>query len=182
MLYLLMSISLVFLIAGSWIHIKAQAAQWLLQEAWQQTREDGMVHKPWSWADHWPVVRLSVPSMKIDQIVLAGDSGNVLAFAPGHSQQSRKPGEGGTVVISGHRDTHFRFLQYLHNGEVLNLETPFKSFAYQVTGSSIVDVNTTRIDVDAGSDQLLLVTCYPFDSPVAGGPLRYVIAARPVSI
>ena len=29
--------------------------------------------------------------------------------------------------------------------------------------------------------RLSLVTCYPFDAPVAGGPLRYVVTALPVS-
>jgi len=31
--------------------------------------------------------------------------------------------------------------------------------------------------LDAGDDRLTLVTCYPFDSPVPGGPLRYVVVA-----
>ena len=30
-----------------------------------------------------------------------------------------------------------------------------------------------------GGERLLLVTCYPFDALVPGGPLRYVVVADP---
>jgi sortase A len=151
----------------------------LLQDAWQQTQQDGQVHKPWKWADHWPVARLSVPDIHLDQIVLAGDAGNVLAFAPGHNSQSARPGEPGTIIISGHRDTHFRFLQYLNDGQSVAVETSHGIFNFTVTTKQVVNVNETRVDIGAGINQLLLVTCYPFDSPLAGGPLRYVITAVP---
>jgi sortase A len=179
--WLLMMIACVLLMNGSWIHIKAQVAQWLLQDAWQQTQQDGEVHKPWKWADHWPVARLSVPGLQVDQVVLAGDSGNVLAFAPGHNAQSAKPGDPGTVIISGHRDTHFRFLQYLADGQSVVIETPESRNYFTVTGRQVVNAQETAIDLDAGVNQLLLVTCYPFDSPLAGGPLRYVITAVPAA-
>ena len=175
----LMVIACVLLINGSWIHIKAQVAQLLLQDAWQQTQQDGQIHKPWKWADHWPVARLSVPGLQVDQVVLAGDAGNVLAFAPGHNSLSATPGDPGTVIISGHRDTHFRFLQYLADGQSVAVETPQGIFHFTVIAKQVVNVNETRVDIGAGINQLLLVTCYPFDSPVAGGPLRYVITAVP---
>ena len=34
-----------------------------------------------------------------------------------------------------------------------------------------------RVLLDAGDDRLTLVTCYPFDARVPGGPLRYVVVA-----
>jgi len=177
--WMVMVLAGALLVNGSWIQLKAQVAQWLLQDAWQQTQQDGGIHKPWKWADHWPVARLKVPHLQVDQIVLEGDSGNVLAFAPGHNVQSAHPGEMGAVIISGHRDTHFSFLQYLKHGQLVEVETSFRKYRYRITGSNVVDVNNTRIDVAAGINQLLLVTCYPFDAPLAGGPLRYVVTAIP---
>ena len=144
--------------------------------------QQGGRHKPWSWADHWPVAQLSVPELAVKQIVLAGDSGHVLAFAPGHNLNSATPGAAGTVVISGHRDTHFKFLQHLQKGQEIVLHTGERQQVYTVTGRRIVNADVTRIDVASGVDELLLVTCYPFNSPVAGGPLRYVVSARPVQI
>src|SRR6476620_7642942 len=95
---------------GAWIHAKAQLAQYLLQRAWTRTLEGERDARPWPWADTWPVARLRVPAHGVDLIVLDGVSGRTLAFAPGHASGSPVPGEMGTSVISGHRDTHFRFL------------------------------------------------------------------------
>ncbi|MDX5297649.1 MAG: hypothetical protein LPK85_01730, partial [Gammaproteobacteria bacterium] len=44
----------------------------------------------------------------------------------------------------------------------------------------VVDSRHARLqlwDLDAGEDQLVLVTCYPFDATDPGGPLRYVVTA-----
>lgn len=178
--WIVITLAGVLLVNGSWIQLKAQVAQWLLQDAWQRTQQDGGIHKPWKWADHWPVARLTVPHLQVDQVVLEGDSGNVLAFAPGHNAQSANPGEPGAIIISGHRDTHFSFLQYLKKGQAIQVETADGQFHYQITDSQIVDATQTGIDTGAVIDHLLLVTCYPFNSPVAGGPLRYVVTAKPL--
>jgi sortase A len=166
--------------SGSWIQIKAAVAQVLLKHSWQQTLSNGGIRKPWPWADHWSVARLIVPSKEIDQIVLSGESGNVLAFAPGHNNQSARPGEEGTVVISGHRDTHFRFLEGLSVGHPIYLETRQGVTTYQVSHFEVVDSNATRIRLDDELDQLLLVTCYPFDALEPHGPLRYIVMAQRV--
>jgi sortase A len=42
----------------------------------------------------------------------------------------------------------------------------------------IIDSRTTGIINDPERDQLVLVTCYPFDAMVPGGPLRYVVIAE----
>src|SRR5690606_25926119 len=70
----------------AWLQAKAALAQVLLQSAWSQSRDSGDAVKPWPWADTHPVARLSVPRLAIDQIVLAGDAGRVLAFGPGWAE------------------------------------------------------------------------------------------------
>ena len=160
-----------------WLAGKAKLAQTLLSKAWYATLDDGRQHKPWPWADHWPVARLKVPDLAVDQIVLAGESGPVLAFAPGQNMQADRPGDGGTVVISGHRDTHFRFLKDLRPGMVINVQTRKGSIRYQVRDTAIVDSKISKIPVSRDFEQLVLVTCYPFDSLLAGGSLRYLVWA-----
>ncbi len=167
-----------FLVDAFWLYGKAQVGQMLLSRAWAKTLEDGKDHKPWPWADHWPVARLISVEHNIDQIVLAGDSGSVLAFAPGMNLQAAKPGEGGTVVISGHRDTHFRFLQHIKPGAELTLQTQDGSYRYLIEENKIVDSRTTRIDATVGDGQLLLVTCYPFDAIDVGGSMRFVVSGK----
>ena len=164
-----------FGLAG-WIHTKAYAAQILLDRAWQKTLIDHAHNRPWPWADTWPVAELIVPQLDITKIVLAGDSGATLAFGPGHSFASAAPGEHGTVMISGHRDTHFRFLQNLKKGERLILKTKTGIHYYTVSNTLIVDSHNFKID--RNNDELILVTCYPFNSAIAGGPQRYLIFAQ----
>jgi len=167
-----------FLADAFWLYGKAMVGQVLLTRAWAKTLEDGKDHKPWPWADHWPVARLISEEHNIDQIVLAGDSGSVLAFAPGMNLQAAKPGEGGTVVISGHRDTHFRFLKNIKPEAELTLQTKEGFHRYRIEETMIVDSRTTRIDPTLGKDQLVLVTCYPFDAIDSGGTERFVVMGK----
>lgn len=161
---------------AGWIHTKAIAAQILLDRAWQQTLVDHKQTRPWPWADTWPVAELIVPEIDIAQIVLAGDSGATLAFGPGHSFASALPDEHGTVMISGHRDTHFRFLQELKKGTRLILKTKSAIHYYTVIKTQVVDSKNHTIDTK--DDELILVTCYPFNSAMTGGNERYLVYAQ----
>lgn len=162
-------------IAG-WIHAKAITAQILLDRAWYQTLHNHQQNRPWPWADTWPVAELIIPGLEIEQIVLAGDNGATLAFGPGHSFASATPDEHGTVMISGHRDTHFRFLQHLQKGERIILKTRSGIHYYRVNATTIVDSRSYKTEI--GKDELILVTCYPFNSAVTGGPGRYLVHAQ----
>jgi sortase A len=167
---------------GLWIHAKALAAQWLLQHAWTRTLQTQHPAKPWPWADTWPVGRLLVPQHGIDQIILADASGRSLAFGPGHLAGSARPGESGTSILSGHRDTHFQFLRQLKINDLLYVESRNGSrAAYTVRELSVADSGRTRLIIQDGAQELLLTTCYPFDALVPGGPLRYVVKAEKIS-
>ena len=161
---------------AGWIHTKAYAAQILLDRAWQQTLIDHGHNRPWPWADTWPVAELIVPQLDITQIVLAGDSGATLAFGPGHSFASATPDEHGTVMISGHRDTNFHFLQHIKKGERIILKTKSGIHYYTVSNTRVVDARQFTIDPD--NNALLLVTCYPFNSVITGSNERYIVYAQ----
>jgi sortase A len=164
---------------GLWIHVKAVAAQWLLQNAWDETLKSQQPIKPWPWADTWPVGRLIVPRLGINQIILADASGRSLAFGPGQLSGSMRPGEPGTIVVSGHRDTHFQFLQQLQEDDLIYIEWPTgHRTSYTVQELTVVDSRYTRLTNHAGSEALILTTCFPFDAIVPGGPLRYVVMAE----
>jgi sortase A len=166
---------------GLYIHAKAAAAQVLLQSAWQRTLEGEARVKPWPWADTWPVARLRVPGRDVDLIVLAGATGRTLAFGPGHLDGSAPPGAPGMSVITGHRDTHFRFLEGLKYGdEVLVEGGDATRRRYRVTSTRVSDYRHPGIRLDAQSPALTLVTCYPFDAVAPGGPLRYLVGAETI--
>lgn len=162
---------------AAYIHVKAILAQYLLEQAWLETKLDGQGRKPWPWADTTPVARLRLARLGVDQIVLSGDSGRVLAFGPGWAESSAEIGASGTAVISGHRDTHFDFLQNLILGDVVELESRERHVSYKVVNTAIVDASEARLFADSELAQLKLVTCYPFHAVAPGGPLRFVVTA-----
>ena len=164
------------------IEAKAWLAPVLVEQAWERTlRGAGAPVKPWPWADTWPVARLQAPNRNVDLMVLAGDSGNALAFGPGHATASALPGTEGLVVIGGHRDTHFAFLQDLNTGaRILLQDASGATRTYVVEESAVIDASRQALASNGGDAGLLLVTCYPFNTLSAGGPLRYVVSARPL--
>ena len=166
---------------GVWIHAKAWLAQVLLEQAWSQTLAGEREVRPWPWADTWPVARLRIPSLELDVIVLQGDSGRSLAFGPGLAAGSSSPGTSGTVLISAHRDTHFRALANIQPGEQIELETTKGTLTYDINHTAVIDASHHEIKKNPLVSELILVTCYPFDALVPGGSQRYMVHAAPSS-
>ena len=165
-------------VRGGWIHAKAGLAQVLLHRSWERTRAGGAEEKPWPWADTWPVARLTLPDGG-EHIVLAGATGRSLAFAPGHLDGSSEPGDDGTCVIAGHRDTQFSRLGLLEAGHKITLEdSAGQRYVYSVLTSAVVDQHDTWVLSENDVPTLVLITCWPLDSALPGGSQRYVVWAE----
>ena len=163
---------------GSYIHAKAVTAQVLLKYAWQKTLSGESEVKPWPWADTWPVARLTVPGHNVDQIVLEGDTGNVLAFGPGRMLWSAMPGQEGNTIISGHRDTNFKFLKNIHPGDTIVIETKGgMKHTFIVENLTVAKGDNISIPLETGSHLLTLVTCYPFNG-IKAATKRFVVFAK----
>ena len=168
----------IFLAEAVWVPVKAELAQHLLERAWLRTLDGEKGAKPWPWADTRPVAVLEAPRLGIREVVLEGSSGRNLAFGPtllnnaGIENSSDR-------VLSGHRDTHFSFLKDLENGDLLRLRTPAGVQDYRVAWQETVDSTEEQLVIDDSMVRLTLLTCYPFDAPTAGGPLRRVVTALP---
>jgi sortase A len=164
---------------AAWTLAKADLAQVLVRRAWEKSRAGDADARPWPWADTRPVARLTAPALGVDTFVLAGASGRTLAFGPGHLDGTPEPGERGNAVISGHRDTHFAFLERLAAGDLLWLERrDGRKLRYVVAATRVVDLGDLQVAEDTDDTRLTLVTCYPFHALRPGGPLRYVVVAR----
>jgi sortase A len=165
---------------GLWIPAKAALAQHLLGRAWERAKGGEAGARPWPWADTRPVARLAVPRLGVERLVLAGASGRVLAFGPGHHPGTAAPGSAGHTVVSGHRDTHFRFLADLRSGDRIEIEgADGRRRDYRVLRTEIVDHRDARLPATVDRARLTLITCYPFDAVIPGGPLRYLVVALP---
>ena len=164
---------------GSWIYAKARLAQFLLQRAWSRALAGEAMPKPWPWADTWPVARLRMQHPPVDLIVLAGAYGRTLAFGPGHVTSSALPGQEGTVMLTGHRDTHFRFLRNVKLGDHLALTgSDGTTLPYRVIEQRIMDSRREFVPTGKDAQDLVLATCFPFDAIQYGGPLRYEVRAE----
>lgn len=165
-----------FLAAGFWIPAKAILAQHLLQRSWQQSLATGKLVKPWPWADTWPVGRLQNHRLGVDLIVLEGQSGEVLAFGPGHLGQSSSPGTEGHCMLAGHRDTSFAFLEGLKPGDLLILEGKGGKDSFIVQRTGVVRAEELYLDNERAG-RLTLITCFPFKAVMPGTPFRFVVTA-----
>ncbi|QYK07529.1 class GN sortase [Shewanella mangrovisoli] len=177
---------------GFYMQAKAHFAQYLIEQAWAKTLIDGQSHKPWSWADTYPVAKLSIeqakrpnhfdgPASNDSLYVLAGASGRNLAFGPALVLSSSPAGTQGNTVIAGHRDTHFAMLNGISVGRRLVLQTAAgKEIVYQVVATEVVYESQTEWMAPSEDNRLTLITCYPFDALQGGAELRFVVQAIPV--
>lgn len=157
---------------------KAALAQVLLERAFIEARAGGGAVRPWYYADMWPVARVSVPRLAAQAIVLNGDSGQALAFGPGHVGATALPGDAGLSVVAAHRDTHFAFLRDVKSGDRVEVErTDGRHFTFVVRDMNVVRFDATGLDPLRPGVWLALTTCWPFDAKVSG-PLRLVVEAE----
>lgn len=165
--------------SGTYIYAKAWLAQQLIATAWSRELAGEHEVRPWPWADTWPVARLRVPDADVDLYVLADASGRSLAFGPGYVTGSAYPGTTGNTIIAAHRDTHFRFLRSIREGAQVLLQTPDgREHRYTLTESHVFDASHSRLDTEGESSTLTLLTCYPVDALIPGGPMRYAAIAE----
>ena len=170
----------VFSFDALWIPVKAEIAQHLLERAWLRTLDGEPDAKPWPWSDTRAVAILEVPRLGLREVVLEGSSGRNLAFGPTLVNTGRIE-RVSDRVLSGHRDTHFSFLKDLKTGDLLRLRTRDGTNNYRVRRQEAVDSRRHKLAIGADVERLTLLTCYPFDSPTGGGPLRWVVTALPES-
>lgn len=95
----------------------------------------------------------------------------------GHLPSSVMPGEIGSCILMGHRDTDFSILQYVEVGDKLTVV--MNGITYEYTTSEIRVVNSdSELWFEATCDStLILVTCYPFRY-TGHAPRKYIIMAK----
>ncbi|MCK5718042.1 MAG: sortase [Thiomargarita sp.] len=172
-----------FLSFGAWqvTHsevVSSRVAQGLLHTAWVRAQASGLQVRPWPWADTWPLARLSVPHLNVEQIVLThAIDEDMSAFALGHSNSSVLPGElGNSVLNAHHRQTFETFLKKLKPGDTLVLESPRSGrWHYKVSAIYIVDKTDTHLVTPSLKRRLTLISNYPSPDLING--LRYVVIA-----
>jgi sortase A len=114
-------------------------------------------------ADALYLGRLRIPRLGISTMILDGVDNRTLRLGIGHIPGTALPGDAGNIGIAGHRDTFFRPLGGIHNGDQITVETLGGEYQYTVYSVIVVDPNNLKVLDDIGQPALTLVTCYPFN-------------------
>ncbi len=126
------------------------------------------------------LVRITIPKINVDAIVVEGTSAQALMRGPGHIRSSAYPGEQGNVVISAHRDTFFRHIVELGKGDLIQLQRGGTTYTYEVTGKKVTDPNDISVIQQTPDARLTLITCYP-TYYIGPAPERLVVFSKLVS-
>ena len=112
-------------------------------------------------------------------MVLEGDSLAVLAEGAGHVPGTALPGGNGNVVVAGHRDTFFRALREIRNGDEIIFTTTRAVHTYRVGLTEKVSPTDVAVLRAVGHPTITLITCYPFGF-IGQAPRRFVVQASEV--
>lgn len=123
--------------------------------------------------------RLEIGKLGLSAIIVQGDSPSLLRRAVGHVAETAMPGETGNIALTAHRDTFFRPLRKIQEGDVITLETMGGEYQYEVESTAIVPPTATEVLQSSGKQELTLITCYPFYY-VGPAPKRFIVRARKI--
>jgi len=123
------------------------------------------------------VGRIDIPRLDLSVVVFEGTSDQTLARGVGHLRGSAGLGERGNLVLAGHRDTFFRPLRGITQGDPIRVKTPGGSFQYIVDSIQVVAPQHSLAFETVPAKSITLITCFPFDY-VGPAPRRFVVRAR----
>jgi sortase A len=120
--------------------------------------------------------RLEVPRLGVSVITREGVDARTLRSAVGHVPTTALPGQTGNAAFAGHRDTFFRRLEDIREGDRVVVTTPRARHEYVVRGTRIVTPSDVSVLDPTGEPVLTLVTCYPF-TYIGSAPQRFIVRA-----
>jgi sortase A len=154
---------------------------WALEHALpgDPMRVAGPSKRPPDRAEGSLVGRIDIPRLDLSAVVFEGTTDDTLARGVGHLRGSAGPGERGNLVLAGHRDTFFRELRNIREGDEVNIKGPQGEFEYKVESTTIVNPDQTEVLEPGNGDTLTLITCYPFRY-IGNAPQRFIVRASKV--
>jgi len=110
-------------------------------------------------------VRIVIPAIHVDSLVVEGDDWEALKKGAGHRVASVNPGQRGNMVISGHDDVFgevFRYIGDLKPGDEVHVYSKEAKFTYAVRNRRIVEPTDVSVLQTTTEPTLTLITCYPY--------------------
>ncbi len=127
-----------------------------------------------------PIVRVLIPAIRLDEVVVEGIDATSLWAGPGHMPGTVLPGQAGNSVISAHRDRHFHRLDDVRVGDLVETQTAAFTVTWRVVARQIVG-KEERVLRRTDTPQLTLTTCWPTRF-VGPAPDRLILTAVPADV
>lgn len=118
----------------------------------------------------WPLFgqqygELTCERIELSSPVYFGDNNDILRVGTGQYIGSFIPGYGRVILLCAHNTTFFKPLQYVKVGDVFTFKTSYGVYQYKVTETRIADhQDSSAYDLLKEEEQLILYTCYPFET------------------
>jgi sortase A len=174
------------LITYSIYHIISQKQQeaWALSEAKEKLTEEHLEEGTdnseiiYSFSKGDIVGILNIPALNKELPIIEGTDEEELEKGIGHYSSTNLPNQRDRIFLAGHRDTVFKHIGELQEGDKLIMEMKGGAFTYEIFETFIVDeTNISVLEPTAPNEILTLSTCYPFEY-LSSTKERYIINAQ----
>jgi sortase A len=124
------------------------------------------------------LAKLEVPRLHMSLVVLEGADLATLDKSIGHVTSTAMPGEYGNIGIAGHRNTHFKKMEWIRQGDEMILTSSEDRYRYLVESIRLVTPDDVEVLDDSLGPAITIVTCFPFEY-VGHAPQRFIVRAVP---
>ena len=129
--------------------------------------------------------KISCAAINLDAPLYWDDTLEILRYGAGQNIASFLPGFGRIMIIAGHNSTFFNVLQNIEVGNIIDIDTNYCAYQYEVTNIKVYDENDLEeLFVKHLSDEeetLYMYTCYPFTVHVGRRTDRFLVTAKRIS-
>ena len=124
--------------------------------------------------------RISSARIGLSAPVFFGDSYDILRVGVGHNIGSSLPGFNGTILFAAHNFMHFLPLRDVELGDLVEIQTHYGTFVYEVVDISVRHANDENaFDLGQAAEELLVMyTCYPFNISAITANRLFVTARK----
>jgi sortase A len=136
----------------------------LVTPAPTRTRPIDVPADPYAPEEILEIGTIEIPKLGVQQRLMYGVTLRNIDLGPSHWPGSALPGDGGNMVVAGHRVTHsrpFRNIDQLTAGDEVVVNAKGRKAIYRVAFSFVVTPDRTDIANETETPSLTLFACHP---------------------
>jgi sortase A len=120
----------------------------------------------------------AMPRLGLSLVLLEGTDARTLDRSIGRVADTARVGEAGNIGIAGHRNTHFRKLEWVRRGDEIVLTSRNVEYRYRVEWVQLYGPGDLQVLDPSHGPAVTLITCFPFEY-VGSAPRRFIVRALP---